>query len=204
MTNGWVGEMTNTLESDNNAVAYIFELARLVGNDPVDRKRVRLAATNSLRDFHELILRAFSLEDDEVFPGERYADLPYVFYMNNVPEDLTCAYASDNFEAEGNLMDESAAALFSAFTGMPINVGCSLVKKIKQDFVVSSASAPAGLAADAKLQDFAFTAGKQFVYDLGVIPQLTIDVTCLNVEAISNPADACPMILPRRRKKLLR
>lgn len=194
--------MTNASESNNGTAAYTFELGRLVVDEVVARKTVRLPATCSLSDFHQLILKAFRLEDDEVFPGERYANLPYVFYMNNVSEDLSCAYVSNDYEEQSTAMDEDAASVFSAFTGMGSDVGRAFLAKIKRFISPGSMrKRPAGLAAKARLQDFAITTGTRFLYDLGVIPQLMIAVECRKVEPLSSSADSYPMILPRRPKR---
>lgn len=196
--------MANAFESNNGTVAYTFELARLVVDEVVTRKTVRLPATCSLSDFHQLILKAFRLEDDEVFPGERYADLPYVFYMNNISEDLSCAYVSNDYEEQSRAMDEDAASVFSVFTGMGVDVGRAFLAKIKRFISPGSVcKRPAGLVSKAMLQDFAITTGRRFLYDLGVLPQLMIAVECRKVETISSPADSYPMILPRRTKKTL-
>lgn len=194
--------MSDVLESSNGVAAYTFELAELNGDDVVARKTVRLSAVSSLQDLHQLILKAFRLEDDEVFPGERYADLPFVFYMNNVSEDYSCAYVSECYEDARRLNDEAMAQALAAITGMGIRAGrffrailvrlCNPIPKPRK---------PAGLTPNARLQDFDITTETQFLYDLGIIPQLMLAVKCRKIETISDPAEAIPTILMRRRKK---
>lgn len=99
-------------------------------------------------------------------------------------------------------MDESAAEVFSAFSGMGADVGRSFVSTIKELINPEPVSErPARLASTARLRDFAITNGREFLYDLGLMPDLMIAIKCRNVEAISDPAESCPTVLARSRKK---
>lgn len=183
----------------NSYIAYTFELTQQHYERSVSRT-VQLESAHTLHDLHLIILKAFGLKcDADGFP---YADFPYAFYMNNDPDDLNSAFVSDNFEDENKLMEQGMAGFFSAMTGLDLTSQLTATPTVAEP---ESLHNPAGHTANCHLRNLNLPAKHEFVYDLGVGPEVIVSIKFLGSKLLSNDtATSPPRIVKQRSGNLLK
>lgn len=174
-----------------NTPSYAFKLTRLRHNKRGASRTVQLAAGSSLHDLHLTIMEAFGWDDDEWL-----VEAPYVFYTNNIPEDFSAAFVSNNYASEMQLMNTGMAGFFHALSGYDL----SLPTVGSSDIQPDDAEHPVGLAEHCKLLDLNLSVGSEFVYDLGLGPDAIVSIKCSESKLLCSAAHTAPATLKRRDK----